>query len=144
MNLRIKSKMNKNTRYDTRFVFKLQQSLEREDHQCKEGNGCYSLPFKYVSRYVLDQMYKLYVRPHVGYGDIFYHKHNPDLRLDFTKKLESTQYSAALAVSGPWRGTIRQKLYDDLTVGWENLITEGGTETDSLLQTAKHSIVHVL
>ena len=53
---------------------------------------------KYVSRDVLDQMYKLYVRPHLDYGDIIYHKHDPDLKLDFTKKLESTQYSAAFAV----------------------------------------------
>ena len=74
---------------------------------------------KHVSRDVLDQMYKLYVRPHLDYGNIIYHKHDPDLKLDFTKKLESTQYSAALAVSGAWHGTSRQKLYDEL--GWESL-----------------------
>ena len=67
---------------------------------------------KYVSRDVLDQMYKLYVRPHLDYGDNIYHKHNPDLKLDYAKKLESTQYSAAFAVSGACRGTSRQKLYD--------------------------------
>ena len=59
------------------------------------------------------------MRPHLDYGDTIYHKHDPDLKLDFTKKLESTQYSAALAVSGAWRGTSRQKLYDEL--GWESL-----------------------
>ena len=62
-----------------------------------------------MSRYaileVLDQMYKLYVRPHLDYGDIIYHKYDPELNLDFTKKLEVTQYSAALAVGGTWRGT---------------------------------------
>ena len=50
---------------------------------------------------------------HLDYGDI-YHKHDPDLKLDFTKKLESTQYSAALALSGAWRESSRQKLYDEL------------------------------
>ena len=85
------------------------------------GVICY-LP-KYVLRDVLDQMYKLYVRPHLDYGDIIYHKHDPDLKLDFTKKLELTQYSAALAVSGAWRGTNRQKLHDAL--GWENLYHRG-------------------
>ena len=70
-------------------------------------------------RDVLDQMYKLHVRPHLDYGDIIYHKHDPDLTLDFTKKLESTQYTAALAVSGAWNGTNRTKLYDEL--GWESL-----------------------
>ena len=39
--------------------------------------------------------------------------------LDFTKKLEATQYAAALAFSGAWRGTNRDKLYEEL--GWEYL-----------------------
>ena len=32
---------------------------------------------KYVSHDVLDQMFKLYVRPHLDYGDIIYHKFDP-------------------------------------------------------------------
>ena len=35
------------------------------------------------------------------------------------KKLESVQYSVALAVTGTWRGTSREKLYAEL--GWEPL-----------------------
>ena len=35
------------------------------------------------------------------------------------EKLESVQYSAALAITGAWRGTSREKLYLDL--GWESL-----------------------
>ena len=35
------------------------------------------------------------------------------------EKLESVQYSAALAVSGTWKGTSREKLYAEL--GWESL-----------------------
>ena len=37
---------------------------------------------KYVSRNVLDQIYKLYVRPHFDYGDIIYHRYDPDMRLN--------------------------------------------------------------
>ena len=33
--------------------------------------------------------------------------------------LERTQYRAALAVSGAWKGTSRTKIYDEL--GWETL-----------------------
>ena len=33
--------------------------------------------------------------------------------------LERTQYQAALAVSGAWKGTSRTKIYDEL--GWETL-----------------------
>ena len=36
-----------------------------------------------------------------------------------TQRLEQTQYSAALAVAGAWRGTNRQRLYEEL--GWESL-----------------------
>ena len=74
---------------------------------------------KYVSRDVLDQIYKLYVRPHLEYGDIIYHRHDPEMLQNFTIRLEQTQYSAALAVTGAWRGTNRQKLYKEL--GWEGL-----------------------
>ena len=39
--------------------------------------------------------------------------------MNFTQRLEQTQYSAALAVTGAWRGKSRQRLYDEL--GWETL-----------------------
>ena len=35
------------------------------------------------------------------------------------EKLEAVQYSAAIAVTGTWRGTSREKLYAEL--GWESL-----------------------
>ena len=35
------------------------------------------------------------------------------------EKLESVQYSTALAVTGTWRGTSRERLYNEL--GWESL-----------------------
>ena len=85
----------------------------------RKGIGVIRYLSKYVSRDVLDQMYKLYVRPHLDYGDIIYHKFDPELTLEFTKKLETVQYSAALAVSGAWRGTNKCKLYEEL--GWEYL-----------------------
>ena len=55
------------------------------------------------------------MRPHLDYFDIIYHKYDPEFKLDFTKRLESTQYSAALAVSGAWRGTNTDK---DLRRTW--------------------------
>ena len=70
---------------------------------------------KYISRNVPDLIYK----PHLDYGDIIHHQRDPHMSLDITKRLEQTQYSAALAITGAWRGTSRQKLYDEL--GWENL-----------------------
>ena len=85
----------------------------------RRGKGVIRYLSQYASRDVLDQMHNLYVRPHLDYGDIIYHKHGPDLELDFTKNLESTQYSVALAVSRAWHGTSTQKPYHEL--GWKNL-----------------------
>ena len=87
--------------------------------KARRGVGIIRYISKYVSRNVLDQIYKLYVRPHLDYGIIIYHRNDPDMRLNMTKRLEQTQYHAALAVAGVWKGTNRQKLYNEL--GWEDL-----------------------
>ena len=70
---------------------------------------------KYVDRGVLNSCFKLYVRPHLDYGDVIYHNQRGDL-MDL---IERVQYKAALIVSGCWQGTSREKLYDEL--GWEYL-----------------------
>ena len=67
-----------------------------------KGIGLERFLSKYVPRDALDQLYKLYVRPHLDYGDIIYHKYDPCMSLDITEILEQTQYSAALAVTGAW------------------------------------------
>ena len=88
--------------------------------KARRGIGTIRFFSKYVvSRDVLDHIYKLYVRPHLGHGNIIYHKYDPEFKFDFTKKLESTQYSAVLAVRGAWSGTNADKLYEEL--GWEIL-----------------------
>ena len=81
---------------------------------------------KYLPRQTLDELYKLYVRPDLDYGDIIYHI--PQSFCEFTnianlsnqmEELESIQYSVALAATGAWQGTSREKLYEEL--GWESL-----------------------
>ena len=64
-------------------------------------------------------MYKLYVRPHLDYGDIIYHRYDPNFSSILMRRLEQVQYTASLAVTGAWRGTSRQRLYEEL--GWESL-----------------------
>ena len=103
----------------------LDDSLNFKSHvkeaivKARRGIGLVRYLSKYVSKHVLNQIYKLYVRPHLDYGDIVYHKYDPEMRQDITKRLEQTQYSAALAVTGAWRGTSRQRLLEEL--GWESL-----------------------
>ena len=76
-----------------------------------------------------DQIFKMHVRPHLDYCDMIYHipiktKEMSDgdsqRNLNYLMgTLESTQYQAALAVSGAWKGTSREKIYNEL--GWESL-----------------------
>ena len=87
--------------------------------KARRGIGIIRYLSKYVSGDVLDQIYKLYVRPHLDYGDIIYHKYDPEYTLELAKKLESTQYSSALAVRGSWRETNTDRLLEEL--GWEYL-----------------------
>ena len=81
---------------------------------------------EYLPRHTLNELCKLYVRPHLDYGDVIYHipaklcEFSQNIILpNLMEKLESVQYSAALAVTGTWRGTSREKLYTEL--GWESL-----------------------
>ena len=92
----------------------------------RKGIGLLKSLSKYLPRQTLNELCKLYVRPHLDYGDVIYHI--PAKVCDLSQnivlpnlmdKLESVQYSAALAVTGTWRGTSREKLYTDL--GWESL-----------------------
>ena len=97
---------------DTKLKFK--SHIREAIVKARRGIGLLKHLSKYVSREVLDQIYKLYVRPHLDYGDIIYHKYDPDKQLNFTGKLEQAQYKAALAVSGAWKGTNRSRLIEEL------------------------------
>ena len=70
---------------------------------------------KFVNRNVLSLSYKMYIRPHLDYGDVIYHNQRADL-MDL---VERVQYKEALIVTGCWQGTSRKRLYEEL--GWESL-----------------------
>ena len=77
---------------------------------------------KYLSRNTLNELYKLYVRPHLDYGDAIYHLPQKEDNISslgnhLMEKLESVQYAVALAVTGTWRGTSRERLYNELGMG---------------------------
>ena len=54
--------------------------------KARRGIGMIRFLSKYVARDVLDQIYKLYVRPHLDYGDIIYHKYGPEMRLTLSTR----------------------------------------------------------
>ena len=87
----------------------------------RKGIGMLKFMPKYLSRSTLNRLSQLYVRSHLDYDDVIYHIPQRDACSGnyLVEKLESVQNSAALAVSGTWRGTSREKLYNEL--GWESL-----------------------
>ena len=71
---------------------------------------------KYLPRHTLNEMHKMHVRPHLDYGDVIYHiphkmwEFSQSFKLTYQmERLEAVQYSAALAVTGAWKGTSREK-----------------------------------
>ena len=61
-------------------------------------------------------MYKAFVRPHLGYGDIIYDEAYNEI---FHQKPEYIQDNACLALSGAIRGSSREIIYHEL--GLESL-----------------------
>ena len=87
--------------------------------------GVLKLLSRYLPRSSLSEMYKLHIRPHLDYDDVLYHIptkicefRSSNTLPSIMEKIESFQYSAALAVTGAWRGTSRERLYEEL--GWES------------------------
>ena len=87
----------------------------------RKGIGLIRHLSSYVSINTLDQMYKMFVRPHLDYCDVVYHipplqeLGTSNFSLNYLmKSIEITQYQAACAVSGAWKGTNSIKLYEEL------------------------------
>ena len=98
---------------DTRLNFS--KHISEAVRKATKGLSLLKYLSKYVPRKILDLSYKLYVRPHLDYGDVIYHNQREDLM----NIVEQVQYKAGLIVTGRWQGTSRVKLYDEL--GWESL-----------------------
>ena len=95
--------------------------------KANQGLGVMQQLSKWIPRRTLEEIYKLYVRPHLDYGDVIYDIADLNKTSIFNssgpknnmEKIEMVQYQAAKIVTGAWQGTSRAKLYEDL--GWETL-----------------------
>ena len=64
-----------------------QSHIKEAIGKARRGIGMTRYLSKYVSRDVLDQVYKLHIGPNLICGDIIYHNYDPQLCLSFTQKL---------------------------------------------------------
>ena len=55
-----------------------QSHIKGAIQKARRGIGMIRYLSKYASRDIFDQIYKLYVRPHLDYGDIIYRKYDPE------------------------------------------------------------------
>ena len=69
-----------------------------------------------LSRSSLLIIYKSFIRPHLGYGDIVFDQPNNS---SLSEKTESLQHNAALGIIGAIKSSSKEKLYQEL--GFESL-----------------------
>ena len=96
---------------DNKLVF--DRHLREQISKANKGIGLIKRLRKFLP---LLTIYKSFIRPHLDYGDIIYDIPGNE---SFSQKLESVQYNAALAITGCFCGTSREKLYSEL--GLESL-----------------------
>ena len=112
----------------------LDSKLTFENHmteklaKARQGLGVMKQLKKWVDKKTLENVYKLYVRPQVEYGDLVFDHVDLNKSNIFTLRntndkistdIESIQYQAARIVSGAWKGSSMEKLYNIL--GWESM-----------------------
>jgi hypothetical protein len=114
---------------DTKLNFN--KHIDEKISKANKGIGIIRRLYPYLPRKSLIQIYKSYIRPHLDYCDIIYHKPIHDeftreyfserasadpIRINeqFNNKIETVQYNSALAITGCIRGTSKQKLYSEL------------------------------
>ena len=83
---------------------------------------------KFLSRFLpiktLDQIYKMYVRPHLDFCDVILHtpkvldSFDSSIHLNYLmNSIERIQYQAAHTITGAWKGTNLNTIYEELGLG---------------------------
>ena len=90
--------------------------IDEKINKANRGIGLIRRLRVFLPRDSLVTIYKAHVRPHLDYGDIVYDRPGNS---SFSDKIESVQYGACLAITGCFRGTSREKIYNEL--GFESL-----------------------
>ena len=110
--------------YHTHLGITFSNDLRFHEHVnkiCKKVNRTLSPLYpiaQYLPRPILDQIYKIYIRPHFDYCDVVYDGH---ITIQDSTRLETLQNRAGRLVTGTLFRTPTEKLLTEL--GWETLTT---------------------
>ena len=98
-----------------------------------KGLGIIKSLSRFLSVKTLDLIFKLYIRPHLDFCDVIFRipsitkPFDSSINLNYLMNtLERIQYHPALAITGSWKGTNLNRIYDEL--GWESLTVVAGVD----------------
>ena len=94
---------------DEELTFKHQ--IYEKINKANEGIGIIRKLNNILPRSALLTIYRPFIRPHLDYGDVIYDQPENE---SSSRKTESVQYNASLAIKGAKRGTSQEKLYREL------------------------------
>ena len=111
---------------DSKINFK--KHIDDKLGKANKGIGVMKQMKKWVDMRALETVYKLYIRPHLEYGDLVFNSHEIGKSEIFNTfqdtdtisfEIESIQYQAARIITGAWDKSNKKELYKLL--GWESM-----------------------
>ena len=111
---------------DSKINFK--KHIDDKLGKANKGIGVMKQMKKWVDMRALETVYKLYIRPHLEYGDLVFNSHEIGKSEIFNTfqdsdiisfEIESIQYQAARIITGAWDKSNKGELYKLL--GWESM-----------------------
>ena len=91
---------------DAKFTFN--DNINQKIGKAIKGVGLLRKLQHFFPRWSLLTIYKSFIRPHLDHGDVIYDQPS---NVNFSSKIESTQFNAALAIRGVITGSAPEKLY---------------------------------
>ena len=84
-----------------------EEHLKNVFNKTSKTIGLLRKPSNLLPRQALVTIYKAFVRPHLGYGDVLYDQASNNT---FHAEMEPIQYNVCLGITGAIRGTSKEKI----------------------------------
>ena len=95
--------------FDVKLTF--EEHLKNVFNRTNKAIGLIQKLSNLLPRQALITIYKAFVRPHLDYSYVLY---DQVFNNSFHERMKSIQYNACLAITGTIRGTLKEKIYQEL------------------------------